>query len=124
MVTEEVIQTYKDKARTELKLSVTFAKDAQKELRVGNYRVAMAQALEAERHIQETRILLREINHLTEMEKTNFGVKRAITLAQEINEEDRKLEELEKQLTEVKEHAAKEKAPETTTEEEKYDIRV
>lgn len=125
MVIDEVIYDYKNKTRIELKKTAAFTRDARREIRKGNYRVAMVQALEAERHIQETRTLLRELNKLSEMERTNLGVKRAITMAEQINEEDRKLEELEKQLTQVKEAANREAKPGPEEEkEEEYHIEV
>ncbi len=125
MVTYEVIENYKDKIRAELRTTERFAKDARKELGKGNFNVAMTQVLEAEGHIQETKNLLKEMNKLDEMDKTNTDVRRDITLAREINENNRQLEELEKQLTEVKEMAQKEAKPEPEKEEEeKYHIKV
>ena len=125
MVSYEAIENYKDKIRAELRTTERFAKDARKELGKGNFNVAMTQVLEAEKHLTETKNLLKEINKLDEMEKTNTDVRKDITLAKEINENNRQLEELEKQLTEVKEMATREVKPESEKEEEeKYHIKV
>ncbi len=124
MVTYEVLQTYRERVRVELKVTEKFSKDARKELGKGNFNVAMTQVLEAEKHLQETKSLLKEMNKLEEMEKTNLGIKRDITMAKEINESNQQLEELEKELTEVKEIAGREEKPETVNEEEKFHIKV
>lgn len=124
MVIENVMEDYRIKTKAELKKSAMFAKDAQRELRKGNFKVALAQVLEAERHIEDTKVLLKEMDHLNEMERANLGVKRTIRFSQEINEKDRQLQELEKQLGEVKEAAKRETKPEMKEEEEEYKIKV
>lgn len=108
MVTDNVMEDYRDKTKSELKLTSSFAKDAQKELRKGNFRVALTQVQEAEIHIQETKNLLKEMNNLSEMERSNNNVRRATMLAQEVNQKEKELEELEKQLIQVKQAANKE----------------
>ena len=108
MVTANVIEDYTDKAKTELKTTASFAKDAIRELRRGNFKISLAQVLEAETHVQEAKVLLKEMNHLIEMETANNNVRRATTLSNEINDRERELEELEKQLVKVKEAATKE----------------
>lgn len=117
MVTDAVMEEYKEKTRTELKITASFAKDALRELRRGNYRVAIAQAQEAEGHLQETKTLLKEMNHLSDMERTNNNVERAIILSQEVNDKEKQLEKLETQLIQVKEAAGKESSPEPLKEE-------
>ena len=111
MVTASVIEDYTDKAKTELKTTASFAKDAIRELRKGNFKIALAQVQEAEMHVQEAKVLLKEMNHLIEMESANNNVRRATTLSNEINDRERELEELEKQLVKVKEAATKETIP-------------
>lgn len=125
MAADTVMQDYKNKTRQELRITSAFTRDARRELRKGNFKIAMAQALEAERHIQDIKNLLREMNRLNEMERSNANIKRAIRLAQEINDKDRQLAELEKQLTQVKEAAKMEAKPGPEEEkEEEYKIEV
>ena len=108
MVAESVMEDYKERTRAELRMTSSFAKDALRELRKGNFKVALTQVQEAEAHIVETKNLLKEMNHLSEMERTNNNVKKATMLAQEVNEKERELEELEKQLIQVKQAATQE----------------
>ena len=122
MVTDSVMEDFKDKTKSELKITASFAKDAQRELRKGNYRIALAQAQEAEIHIQETKAILKEMNHLSEMERANNNVRRATVLSREIDEKERELEELEKQLVQVKEAAGKETKPESLKKEEEESV--
>lgn len=117
MVNENLMEDYKDKTKEELKKTATFARDARKELRNGNFKVALSQVQEAEGHIQEAKVLLKEMNHLNEMESANNNVRRATSLAQEINDKEKELEELERQLVSVKEAASRETIPEQSEEE-------
>lgn len=124
MISDEVRLDYEVKIREELKLSISFAKNAKKELNRGNYKVALTQAMEAEKHIGDAKGLLRSMNQLNEMERLNTSLKKEIKFAVEFNEQNRQLEELEIQLEQVKNMAAKASEPETITDDEEFKIKV
>ncbi len=125
MISEELRLEYENKSREELKLSISFAKDARRELNRGNFKIAMAQAMEAEKHIGDAKSLLRNLNQLTEMGRTNTNMQREIKLEEEFKDQNRQLEELEIQLAQVKSAAAEEKKPETAHEkEQEYEVKV
>lgn len=125
MISEEMKLEYESKAREELKLSVTFANDARRELNRGNFKISMAQTMEAEKHIGEAKSLLRNLNQLTEMGRTNVNMQRDIKLEEELNDQNRQIEELEIQLAQVKSAAAEEKKPEEIHEkDQEYEVKL
>lgn len=125
MISEEVRLEYETKARVELNDSIAFAKSARRELGRGNFKVALTQAMEAEKHILEAKALLRELNQLSEMDRTNAGAERGIRFEAEINKQNKKLEELEIQLAQAKKTTATQSGqPEPMNEEEEYKIKV
>lgn len=125
MISEEVKLDYENKSREELRLSISFARNARRELNRGNFKVAMTQAMEAEKHIVEVKGLIRNIYQLAEMDRANSGKKREIRFEEEFKEQNKQLEDLELQLANVKSAAAKESAPGTAGEkDEEYEIKV
>lgn len=124
MISEQVRLDYEVKSRAELNESITFARNARREMGRGNYKVAQTQAMEAEKHILEAKALLRSLNQLSEMERTNETVNREIKFEEEVNAQAKQLEELEVQLTHVKEAGTGETKPEHVSEEEEYNIKV
>lgn len=125
MISEELKLEYDNKAKEELKLSIRFAKDARRELNRGNFKIALSQAMEAEKHIGEAKSLLRNLNQLAEMDRTKVGMQRDIKLEEEYNAQNRQIVELETQLAEVKTAAAEEKKPESVSEkDEEYEVKV
>ncbi len=125
MISAALKLEYEDKAREELRQSISFAKDARKELNRGNYKIAMAQAMEAEKHIGEAKGLLRSLNQIMETDRTNTNMQRDIKFEEEYNKQNKELEELEVQLAQVKSAASEGKKPETGgSKEEEYEVKI
>lgn len=98
MVRDGVGRSFKRKSKSQLKTVGSLIKEAKRAISNGNYSMALVAELEAQKAIEDTKRLAKEMKTLKDREKQNSHVRIATKVVNAVNAKERKLQTLESNL--------------------------